>query len=102
MKKLILLSTILLLSGCCTQMNYARKLSFFVGQPEINLIATLGHPLSMYPMGDYKSLEYHDQSNVCLANNQCELRWCTTQFFVKNDIVENFNFKGNNCCAYDY
>ncbi len=101
MKKLILLSAILL-SGCCTQMNYAKKLSSFIGQPEINLIATLGHPVSMYPMGAYKSLEYHDQSKFCLTNNQCELRWCTTQFFVKNGIVENFTFKGNYCCSFDY
>ena len=103
MKKILLLCGIcIVLNGCCSKELYQQKLSRFIGQPEINLIATLGHPVSMYPAGAYKSLEYYNQSQFCLQNNKCKLKWCITQFFVRNGIVENFNFKGNHCCSYDF
>ncbi len=102
MKKIILILGLMALSGCCTEENYMRQLSSFIGQSEVNLVATLGHPRSMYLAEPYKSLEYFDQEKFCLSENKCELRWCQTQFFVKDGVVTNFNFKGNHCCAVDW
>lgn len=98
MKKLVLLS-FMLLSSCCTVAKYQQKLDATLGMEENELIEQLGNPTSVYDTPEKRSLEYKNSNLVC---NQygCFTYWCNTQFMIKDGKIDRWSYKGNNCCSY--
>ncbi len=90
MKKLFIL---LLLSGCCSTEKYEALLNSRIGISETELIKQIGNPVSKHKTKEILSLQYYTQ-----RHNKYEKRSCTTHYFIKDNKVDSWTHKGNDCC----
>ncbi|MBD5404948.1 hypothetical protein HDR59_00155 [bacterium] len=90
MKKILIL---LLLSGCCSTKKYDALLDSRIGISETELIKQVGNPSSKHKTKEVLSLEYYNQRTVMK-----EKRWCSTQYFIKDNKVDSWAHRGNDCC----
>ncbi len=117
MKKVFLLFVVVFLSGCATQEKYAQMLSNYVGLSEEDLISRMGPPDSFYELNQQtKYLTYKRERNYYNPPSATthfwgnsaytdfyggyeEKLWCNTTFTLKNRIITDYRFEGNNCLA---
>lgn len=99
MRKILCLSVIFLLCGCCSETKYKKLLNSKLNITENELIEQEGNPTSVYDTPEKRSLEYEESSTACTQYG-CFTDWCTTQFIIKNGRVEKWSYKGNACCIY--
>lgn len=90
MKKILLL---LLLSGCCSTEKYDALLNSRIGISETELIKQVGNPGTKHKTKEVLSLEYYRRRDT-----KYEKRWCSTQYFIKDNKVDSWVHRGNDCC----
>ncbi len=117
MKKFCCLLLSVLVAGCATQEKYAQMLNNYVGFSEEELVSRMGPPDNVYELNkNTKYLTYkreyryynppsattHFWGNTAYTDfhgGYEQKLWCNTTFTLKNRVVENYRFEGNNCVA---
>lgn len=117
MKRLLFITTLLLLlNGCATTAGYKQVMKTWIGSTEVALIRSRGAPNSTYTSGDSKFLEYN-QSYTSSKSYYSSYDFdsyggsgysypiggitysCKTTYEIKNKVVANIRWVGNNCKA---
>lgn len=112
-KKLFFIILILsVVSGCKTTEGYRQVMETWTGHTEVELIRSRGTPSSTYTSGGIKFLEYLNsyttsKSYYTSYSNSGSSSYsspiggnnfsCKTTYEVKNGIIENIKWIGNNC-----
>ena len=124
MKKILLFVVCILLWGCATEKAYQEILNKTLGISEDELIVYMGVPDRTYNTGTLRVLEYNynKTSYVPMIQQQTvyhknaygynigsSSQWvdngfyanynCVTVFYIKNNRVVNWRYKGNACKA---
>ncbi|MGE5538570.1 MAG: hypothetical protein ACM30I_08115 [Gemmatimonas sp.] len=111
----------LVTAGCATEAHYRESLSRWMGASESQLVSEWGVPERSYQVGDAKFLAFVDKhlqsvggsSGWCSTGKKgqpyCmpptaphlqEFR-CETTFQIRNSVVVQWRYEGNNCVAYE-
>ena len=110
MKKLLyLLPVFLLLSACGNnatkkkvslpdqkQVEYEQTLRNWKNKTEEQLVKKWGVPTKTRESGDKKYLSFKKEDNFSINGSDFSL-YCDTTFTLKNGIVVDYKYKGNNC-----
>ena len=113
-----------LIAGCATEAGYRKALQRTIGMTEEELVMALGVPDKTHYTGTMRILEYNYQSQGYMPNYQLQetnytnsngryignsSQWvdngyyytnsCTTTFYIQNNRVINWRYKGNACRA---
>ena len=124
MKKLLIIVVCIFLSSCATERRYQELLNKTLGISEDELIVYMGVPDRTYNTGTLRVLEYNynQTSYVPMIQEQTvyhknsygynigsSSQWvdngfyanynCVTIFYIKNNRVINWRYKGNACKA---
>ncbi|MNO20213.1 hypothetical protein D3C76_99620 [compost metagenome] len=122
MKWLALALLPLVLSGCATEAKYEQILQSWVGSSELELIQKWGPPQQAYETGGHRFLVYSSSGNMYLPGTAPTYQTtyvgntaytnsyggspgmnvqlsCVTTFEVANELITNWNWRGNNCTA---
>lgn len=123
MRKLILAAPLaaLALSGCATGPSWAERMSAYVGRPESVLVAGMGVPDKRISVGGLAYFAYVRKSFHYVGGGgfgpspffygfgpgyygswggfpaQAYTDECTTTFALKNQTVQSFTLRGNDC-----
>lgn len=106
--KIAVLASALVLAGCATTEGFKKIVQSWVGSSESQLIANWGVPIRTHESSGTRYLEYDYQhqgyyttcnSGYC-ATNTIHKR-CITTFAVRNGVIVNWSFRGNDCKAHE-
>ena len=124
MKKILILVVCIFLSSCATEERFRQYLSNTMGVPEEELVLNLGVPDRTYNVGTLRVVEYtfsqssyvpmYQQQTVYHKNAYGQnigssSQWvdngyytsstCMISFYLQNNRVINWRYKGNGCKA---
>lgn len=100
----LIISTVIVLTGCESVANYQANLQAWVGQSEQNLEASWGPPSSIVLSGDFRLISYIRNDGAFIQGGYWAGRvmplYCSTTFTIQNNIVIQAQFVGNECQSY--
>lgn len=102
MKKMLSLFTAVLTLSACSTVNrdYTNTLNSFLGQPKEDLLLDLGIPNRKYK-SDKNTEFFTYRRSEKIKINEGDYRkteyYCITTFIIKDDIVSDWSYKGNDC-----
>jgi hypothetical protein len=123
MKRYLLVMWLVLLCSCATQAKYQAVCNSWLGSSEESLISSWGIPNGgSYSTDSTKYLTYINSSNIVIpgqaptyqttiyGNTAYTTQYggsapttvnfhCTTTFTVKDGVISNYSFRGNNCVS---
>ncbi|QWE26496.1 hypothetical protein [Polynucleobacter sp. AP-Ainpum-60-G11] len=122
--KFSLFAFVALLVGCATTANYEKILKTTIGKTEKELVAVWGIPQGSYENEGIRYLTYsrsesgvipgqQPRANTTYINGKAYTTLvggtpsigytnaCTTIFKIENKVVISYEYKGNDCKAYD-
>ena len=124
MRYFLILTIMLIATGCATVQKYEGYLQQWVGKKENQLISHWGVPDSSYKMDDGTKIITYKKNNDMLVggdvvNSNCSYDWygrqscsayrtpsyvvhygCKTNFIIKDGVVQNWKHSGNSCTMY--
>ena len=103
----VVLGGALLLQACESRQGFEARMGQYVGQPEANLVASLGVPLRSFQAGNRTFLQYERRSITAdagpgwgWAGGVSVQTWdCSTTFEIIDGKVASFTSRGNDCIA---
>ncbi|CAH0267007.1 hypothetical protein [Roseomonas sp. CECT 9278] len=101
------LGSALLVQGCATRQGFEARMGRYVGQPEADLVASLGVPVRSFQAGNRSFLQY--ERRMVTADVLPGWGWgggvsvqtwqCDTTFEIVEGRVVSFTSRGNDCVA---